>query len=1022
MNRDFPKNFPFSILVVVIAFSMASGHCQADEALDDFNLGVGLFRKQRWDLAADTFSLFLKDHADHPRASLAQLYYGLSLNSLEKYAIAKTQFESFIATNPTSPNLADARYRLGECSFYLQDYPASIEQLSDYLAKHDGHSLNNWARLMLGNSYNAVGNWGNSQPLLQSLWDSAPEAQILPDAGFALARSFEGQHKTQEAIDAYKKVTALKAGLLSARALARTGTIYFEAKDYPNAIVAYDTVVADYGDQSIAISAALQAGIAQFQLQQYEQALLRLEKVPADSPLSNQSRMLKGLCLRELGQLETARQMLLEAYTEAGDSPLAAEILFQRAQIEQMDGKKNIAAQMFLDLADRWPRDKHVAESLFNLAELRMELKDLDGSRRTLERLTTDFPNTASKVRVAILQARISLADRKPDDAINILTTAVTTDGISDRDRLLCNYHLIRALHMGKQFDQVIARFEPLQDRFTLPTSSDFHGAIALAAMSSIELKQYASAQKFAAEFLKLEKDPQGIADGLAAHAVASAHLKQFDKAKVDLQQLVADFKTNPQTWLAALQCAETAWDAEDFLAAAEFFELAALQKEDARVHEPAITGAAWSRYRLQQFDDAAVMFEQAAAEYPNSIGINEVTYMAAMSRFEAGNMTEAEPLFLTVFERLEKAVTEDPRTADAKYAFDAGRMYAKLAGKDQAIGNQIWKRVTTAFAKSESLDTLLDEWAFFCLSGSDFEQSDLIHKRLLDEFPNSKFAGQARLSLAESDMLANRLDNALREFKAINASADYRVQEKEAALYHIVDMLAARREWPEVLTNAALFVEQFATSVRAPKVQLLYAEALLDQKQLQEANQALQLLRRAVIENQLPPEPWTERIWVVLADVALAEKRYNDIDTFAEELSQRVPNSAFHFQMQLVQGLRWKSQAEPDLEKAREYLKQVTQDPQSRGTETAARSQFLIAETFLLQNEIKSALKEYYRVYLSYSFDEWRARGLFQAAGCEATLGNQQASIKGYEDLLKEFPESSMAASAREKLAGLQK
>ena len=144
------------------------------------------------------------------------------------------------------------------------------------------------------------------------------------------------------------------------------------------------------------------------------------------------------------------------------------------------------------------------------------------------------------------------------------------------------------------------------------------------------------------------------------------------------------------------------------------------------------------------------------------------------------------------------------------------------------------------------------------------------------------------------------------------------------------------------------------------------------------------------------------------------------DVDALANELEQRVPKSRFLFQMQLVQGLRWKSQAEPDLERARAFFKQVTLDETGRGTETAARSQFLIAETYLLQNETKTALKEYYRVYLSYPFDEWRARGLFQSGGCEQQLGNVSASIKCYQDLIKEFPDNALVPTAEEKLAEL--
>ena len=117
------------------------------------------------------------------------------MNSLEKYAPARMQLDAFIVANPTSPNLADARYRRAECSFYLQEHRVAIDQLSDYLTRHEDHGLANWARLMLGNSYNSIGDWNKAFSTLQALWDSSPEAQILPDTGFALGRAMEGQNR-----------------------------------------------------------------------------------------------------------------------------------------------------------------------------------------------------------------------------------------------------------------------------------------------------------------------------------------------------------------------------------------------------------------------------------------------------------------------------------------------------------------------------------------------------------------------------------------------------------------------------------------------------------------------------------------------------------------------------------------------------------------------------------------------------------------------------------------------------------
>ena len=122
----------------------------ADKADDDFNLGVGLYRSERFELAADTFDQFLKDFPEHPRANLARLYLALTLDSLEKYAPAREQFAAFLKADPESKNAAEARYRIGECSYYLRDYPVAIEQLTLYLEKHPGHSSTALANLLMG--------------------------------------------------------------------------------------------------------------------------------------------------------------------------------------------------------------------------------------------------------------------------------------------------------------------------------------------------------------------------------------------------------------------------------------------------------------------------------------------------------------------------------------------------------------------------------------------------------------------------------------------------------------------------------------------------------------------------------------------------------------------------------------------------------------------------------------------------------------------------------------------------------
>lgn len=1016
MYAALPKRL---LVAALLAFVCLTPQGVADEATDDFNLGVSLYRKARYKLAADTFGEFLKRHTQHPRGPLAQLYYGLSLHSLEQYDSARQQFIDYIKNNPTSPHLADARYRTGESSFYLNDYATAIAELSEYLKLHDGHELNGWATLFLGESYTGDGQFQKAEETLRDLLSDSSDPQLVPKARFELGRAVEEQGETEEAIELFQELADQKEEGLAARALAHIGTIHFQTKDFVKASEAYDSIVADFSGQPIAVKAALQSGAAQFALGEYRETLKRLEQVPDTSPQAKEAGLLKGLSLRELGELDEARELLKAAYVKAADTPQAAEILYRRAELERLDDKKDVAAQMFLDLADRWPNDPRAADSLFNAAEAKMELRDLDSARTLLNRLTKSSAKAGTAAGVKILQGRLFLADDQPEKAIDVLKAATESGDLSESQSLLCNYHLIRAYYRDKQFAEVLQTFDPLKNQFQQSAASGTSQAIALAALSCLETQQFQKAQTLASDFLAIEDQPLRRIDALAARSVASANLQQFKETKADVDELITQHPQAAQTWQTVLQSAEAAWQSKDYEAAATFYDMAAGFKADPRVAEAGMAGLAWSDFELGNFDEARRAFETLVSDFPNSNGRSEAEFMVAFCLNKSDKQVDAARAFLKLFDRLEPTLADKKNGhPDFAFAFDSGRAFARLAGKSNQLdaANNAYERITKSFSASDEIPSIYDEWAYLNYSNKQYEKADAVYAMLLDKFPASPLAGNARLTLAESAMVGDRLDVALTEFKSITTDANFTDAVKEPALAHTIDILSAKRKWDEVLQLSKVFADKYGASDRAPRVQLFLAQAMLDQKNFAEADRNVKLLKKGVIDGLIPDAEWTQRIWVVEADIALAEKRYADIDEIAEDLRQRKPKSKFAFQLSQIQGLRWKTQAEPDFERARSYFKQVIQDEFGRGTETAARCQFLIAETLLIQKDLKKAVIEYYRVY-SYPYPDWQARGLYQMAMCEEALGDRNAWVRTLTDLVNEFPSHELAAAAKQKL-----
>ncbi len=1021
------SRYGFIAGVCVVLF-VCSSPTFADKATDDFNLAVGLYRTQRYDTAAETFEKFLTDFPEHPRRNLARLYLALSLNSLEKYEPARVQLAEFLKAEPDGKNSAEARYRLGECSYYLRDYKAASEQLSDFLKRHSENPLSDWARLFLGDSRVALGEFDAAIQTLEPLLKGQADAAMQSDARFSLGKAYEGLQQPEKAAEQYRAVIAAKSSTTTPRALNRLGQLLLTQEKYAEALTTYEQLLETKPGDSLMISAKLGAGRAALKLKQYEKAGEYLKSIPADSPSGPQALMLSAGALQETGKIDEARQVLTDAQKAAGNSPLAFDIAFQRAQLEQQAGQGATAAKYYEDIADRWPDHARVTDCLFNATELSIELGQSEQAERLWRRLAKDFPEKVTGLREQILLSRLFMARKESDKAILALQQALpkAADPAS-RVVAVGRYYLIRAAWEARQHELVTQELAQLLKQIPADGLGEMQGVLAIGALSSLERKEYSETLRLADLFLASAKPSGQKDDVLAARAVACCSLRKFPEAVDTLNSLIKSSPKNPQTWTAVLRSAESALDQGASTEAESLFSLAIQHPSDAVIQEAGRAGVAWSRFRGKRYAESEKAFEELVRLYPTSADLAQNHFMKARSIDEQKEPSKTAAAYQSVFEILTKDQAPAPAGADEKpplqYAFDAGRQAArgleKLGRIDDA--DRVWQAVARQFPNAKQADQVLDEWAWMNASAERYERSDAIHKQLLEKFPDSPYAGQARLSLAESSLQAGKLDDALKEMKAIVDDARYGASEKERALFHIIELQAASRTWEPMKAAADQFLEYYSSSPLAPQVRLFMGDALLQLGKPTEAQSVLTELKKEIVENKVPKEDWTDRVWVVLAEVSLAAKQYDQLDVLEKELRDRSSASPFLFQMLDVQGRRWKQQAPPNFDKAREYLTLVVTDPHAEGTETAARCQSLIGDTLVLQSRLEDAVMAYFKVYLNYGrYDELRAQALLQAALCEVQLEKKEAAVRDLKELIATFPTSAVIPKAKEELSKL--
>ncbi|REJ72012.1 MAG: hypothetical protein DWQ29_22215, partial [Planctomycetota bacterium] len=230
-----------------------------------------------------------------------------------------------------------------------------------------------------------------------------------------------------------------------------------------------------------------------------------------------------------------------------------------------------------------------------------------------------------------------------------------------------------------------------------------------------------------------------------------------------------------------------------------------------------------------------------------------------------------------------------------------------------------------------------------------------------------------------------------------------------------LLDIAAQQEDWDALLDFASDFTEQFPESDQRWYAKYRVGEAALEVNQPKLAIAELTPVKEAGEDAAVSGAKWYPSVWVLLAEAFLQEQDYAAVEAIANEMRTELPDSPYLYHMDEVLGRSFKNRAM--FEEARAAFTRVIESETGRRTETAARAQLTLAETYLIEKDFETALAEYYKVYVNYMFPKWQAPALYQAAQCDETLKQWEGAAKSYQTLIDEFPESEYAEKAKPRL-----
>lgn len=1016
-------------LVVLLLMVLSSSVGWADEAADDYLAAAKLYSKGRYELAADSFQSFIKKNPKHSKVAVAQLYLGNALVRLDQRKKARAVLRKFVGQFPTNKNRADALYRIAECSYFIKDYSAAEKEFQRFLKKAPTHEFIEWALPYLGDTQIRLNHPKQAAIQFQKSLKKFPRGRMAEDSKFGLAKSYEMLKQIKKAIKLYQELATRSQGERAPQAQVNLATIYFDQKKYNDAIAAYQLLIKRFPKNDLVPFAHLNIGYAWYQQKKYTKAIQAFKQAAQKKEQAPVANYWMGLSYKSTGRFSVAAKVLKKLYEADSKTPLAKETLYQWADCELRQEHYKKAKELFLKVVSKYPKTEAAAASLHMAGEAAFLLEKTDEAEKLVNQFTRNYPESAMRMHHQILNARVLNAKGGKENlsqAIQLFESVIQQSTIS-RTRFLARYHLTSLLQRSKKDKQAIVTVTPLTNQAKKEGADyEFVDAFVLAGNSFLNLKKYKEANGMMAEYLS--RLPKGaLADqALSTRAIAEAEQGEKETAHSLLSKLISDFPKSKWGVSTLRLIAERAYGNKDFAWSTQLFSQLIDKGTKTTFHPAALSGLAWSQFGEKKYEEAAKTFALFVKQYPDNKQLApEAAFMQGRSYKEARRIDSAATAFSDAFKKYAPKKAASPQAEQKpplRYVYLAGlqaaRMYRNQKKTKEA--NAAYNLLLEKFPQAESLDKLLDEWALLNYGAENFEQADKIFRRLIQERPQSDLADNALLSLAESDLLAGKLAAAKASFIKLKTDKRADAVVREVAMSHLVSIATEEQKWEDVRDNAKLFLKHFSKSHRADYVQFQYAEALLHFQDYAEAKKILIVLyarRKALLEKK---NVWFPRVWVLLAEIAIKNKEYDDVVKYVEELRAQEDRPTYFYQAEEILGrmhIRKKEFA-----KAQKVLQRVLDDKNARRTETAAKSQFFIAECYLYQKkkDYKNAQKAYFKVYSLYNSTEWQSAALFQVGQCDEALGNRKKAIESYQDLIKEFPKSKFVSKAKKRLVAI--
>ena len=654
------RKYTISIRTALLACLalLAAVPASADPGDDQYTVAAAHYTHRRWQLAADEFQEFLKQHPTHARATKANFFLAESLVQARKYGDARQVFATYLRKAPAGEYARQALFRVGETSFLAGDSKQAKQALQRFANTYGNDALAAHALGYLGEIALDEQNGSEAERIYSGALERFPNAPSADEAKLGLAKALELQKKHDKAVAAYKALVEHDSDV-APRALHNLGTLHLSAQEFDAAADVWSNFETRYPQSDLLPKARLGLGRALLELGKYERAQKLFAKLLKDESLGVEAAYWHGLTYKARGEWRAAAEALQRAAHAHSGHELAGTMIYHAADALAQTGDYKSAAGAIESFAAK-PQDSAYVPLQYLLGVAYQQQDQHERAIEVLQRIALSSEGELkTNVYAALGHSLYSLESYAK--AVEPLRAYLKAQSDGPAAQRSCAQLAISLAREARWKEAQIALTE-LKTRHTAsdPTMQTIRAAA--------EIAQAAGNHDFAREWFATlaEQKPSAELATTALAGLAQSHERSndLDQSEQTLARLIEEHPNSPRAIDAALRRAQMLEKLQRPDGALAMYLFVIDRKTGGDAKHAALIGAGRVLAGMKQHSEAAEHYERAVTQFADHDELDIALYGWAWALRDSGSTADSD----AAFERICEQYPESQLWADSAY------------------------------------------------------------------------------------------------------------------------------------------------------------------------------------------------------------------------------------------------------------------------------------------------------------------------------------------------------------------